>query len=59
MADLKQQKSADRMHDKYLQVAQRVAVYPANLAELEGDVFTVPTGHNRRSQNRLDSLLVE
>lgn len=59
MADLKQQESADRMHDKYLQVAQRVAVYPANLAELEDDMFTVPTGHNHKSQNRLDSLLVE
>lgn len=55
MADLKQQKSAGRMHDKYLQVAQRVAVYPANLAELEDDMFTVPTGHNHRSQDMLDS----
>lgn len=58
MADLKQQKPAGRMHDKYLQVAQRVAVYPANLAELEDDMFTVPNGQSQRSQNTSDSLSV-
>lgn len=55
---MKQQKSAGRMHDKYLQVAWKVAVCSASIAELEDDMLTGPTGQTKGSQNTLDSLLV-